>query len=107
VTQLLLASNVAPLIAEDNSPRLPSFPNASIVAPLVCAICSTPKLGKIFSDPFGNRGAKLLTIERRIQLPDDYATHSEVPMVRQHLTPDGEVTDVFVPLMNDSNYLGF
>jgi len=27
-----------------------------------------------------------LTIERRIQLPDDYATHSEVPMVRQHLT---------------------
>jgi len=25
-------------------------------------------------------------------------------MVRQHLTPDGEVTNVFVPLMNDSNY---
>jgi two-component system sensor histidine kinase NblS len=27
-------------------------------------------------------------------------------MVRQHLTPDGEVTDVFVPLNHDGNYLG-
>jgi two-component system sensor histidine kinase NblS len=27
-------------------------------------------------------------------------------MVRQHLTPDGEVTDVFVPLKHDGKYLG-
>jgi two-component system sensor histidine kinase NblS len=47
-----------------------------------------------------------LTIRRRIQLPDNYAEHSELPMVRQHLTPDGEVTDVFVPLLHEGKYLG-
>jgi two-component system sensor histidine kinase NblS len=47
-----------------------------------------------------------LTIQRRIELPENYAKNSEFPMVRQHLTPDGEVTDVFVPLMHDGKYLG-
>ena len=27
-------------------------------------------------------------------------------MVRQHMTPDGEVTDVFVPLTHEVKYLG-
>jgi two-component system sensor histidine kinase NblS len=31
---------------------------------------------------------------------------ADLPMVRQHLTPAGEVTDVFVPMMHNGNYLG-
>ena len=106
---LLLASNVAPLIAEDNLTEVAQFSqrfysNTSSVRYMLYA----DKAGKIFFGlPFWESEVQnSLTIERRIQLPDDYATHSEVPMVRQHLTPDGEVTDVFVPLLNDGNYLG-
>ncbi|NES81182.1 MAG: cell wall metabolism sensor histidine kinase WalK, partial [Moorea sp. SIO2B7] len=47
-----------------------------------------------------------LTIQRQIKLPENYATNSELPMVRQHLTPNGEVTDVFVPLNHEGKYLG-
>ena len=106
---LLLASNVAPLIAEDNLTEVAQFSqrfysSTSSVRYMLYA----DKAGKIFFGlPFWESEVQnSLTIERRIQLPDDYATHSEVPMVRQHLTPDGEVTDVFVPLLNDGNYLG-
>jgi two-component system sensor histidine kinase NblS len=64
--------------------------------------------GKIFFGiPFSESEVQnSLTIQRRIELPENYAKNSEFPMVRQHLTPDGEVTDVFVPLMHDSKYLG-
>ncbi|BDI18630.1 hypothetical protein ANSO36C_44320 [Nostoc cf. commune SO-36] len=47
-----------------------------------------------------------LTIKRRIQLPEDYPGDGEKPMVRQHTTPDGAVTDVFVPLIVNQKYLG-
>ncbi|MEB3336762.1 MAG: ATP-binding protein, partial [Leptolyngbyaceae bacterium] len=47
-----------------------------------------------------------LTIRRRMQLPENYAEHLESPMVRQHQTPDGEVTDVFVPLVHENQSLG-
>jgi two-component system sensor histidine kinase NblS len=106
---LLLASNVAPLIAEDNLTEVAQFSqrfysSTSSVRYMLYA----DDAGKIFFGiPFWESEVQnSLTIERRIQLPDDYATHSEVPMVRQHLTPDGEVTDVFVPLIHDSKYLG-
>jgi two-component system, OmpR family, sensor histidine kinase NblS len=47
-----------------------------------------------------------LTIERRIQLPETDLKHASLPLVRQHRSPNGEVTDVFVPLKHDDNYLG-
>ena len=64
--------------------------------------------GKIFFGiPFWEPEVETsLTIERRIQLPDDYAADTDKPMVRQHMSPDGEVTDVFVPLTVDNKYLG-
>jgi len=64
-----------------------------MAAPLVCGICYADESGKIFSELL-NQVQNSLTIERRIHLPEDYAAHSELPMVRQHLMPDGEVTDV-------------
>jgi two-component system sensor histidine kinase NblS len=106
---LLLASNVAPLIAEDNLTEVAQFSqrfysSTSSVRYMLYA----DETGKIFFGlPFWESEVQnSLTIERRIQLPADYAAHSELPMVRQHQTPDGEVTDVFVPLNHDNKSLG-
>jgi len=106
---LLLASNVAPLIAQDNLTEVAQFSqrfynSTSSVRYMLYA----DDAGKIFLGlPFWESEVEnSLTIERRIQLPENYATNSFVPMVRQHPTPDGEVTDVFVPLIHESKYLG-
>lgn len=106
---LLLSANVAPLIAEDNLTEVARFSSrfyqsTSSVRYMIYA----DREGKIFFGiPYSEAEVKnSLTIERRIQLPEDYADNSDIPMVRQHLTPDGEVTDVFVPLNHEGKYLG-
>jgi two-component system, OmpR family, sensor histidine kinase NblS len=106
---LLLAANVAPQIAENNLTEVARFSHrfyssTSSVRYMIYA----DEDGKIFFGiPFSESEVQnSLTIQRRIELPENYATSSELPMVRQHLTPDGEVTDVFVPLMHDGKYLG-
>ena len=45
-----------------------------------------------------------LTLQRRMQLPDNFDPYAGKMMVRQHLTPDSEVTDVFVPLLQKRHY---
>ena len=106
---LLLAANVAPLIAENHLSEVARFSHrfyssTSSVRYMLYADAE----GKIFLGiPFSESEVEnSLTIQRRIQLPENYAEHSDIPMVRQHRTPGGEVTDVFVPLSHDSKYLG-
>jgi two-component system, OmpR family, sensor histidine kinase NblS len=106
---LLLASNVAPLIADNNLSEVAQFSqrfysSTSSVRYMLYA----DETGKIFFGiPFWEPEVETsLTIERRIQLPEDYAADADKPMVRQHRSPDGEVTDVFVPLKVDGEYYG-
>ncbi|MGI2904441.1 two-component system sensor histidine kinase NblS [Tolypothrix sp. VBCCA 56010] len=106
---LLLAGNIAPLIANQNLTEVAQFSqrfysSTSSVRYMLYA----DETGKIFFGiPFWEPEVETsLTIERRIQLPDDYATDADKPMVRQHQSPDGVVTDVFVPLIADNKYLG-
>jgi two-component system, OmpR family, sensor histidine kinase NblS len=106
---LLLAANVAPLIAENNLTDVARFSgrfysSTSSVRYLIYA----NEEGRIFFGiPYSEAEVKnSLTIERRIQLPENYPAGTESPMVRQHKTPDGEVTDVFVPLIHEGKYLG-
>ncbi|MBD0313938.1 MAG: HAMP domain-containing protein, partial [Microcoleus sp. T3-bin5] len=106
---LLLAANVAPLIADQNLTEVAQFSqrfynSTSSVRYMLYA----DETGKIFLGiPFGEPELQnSLAIERRIQLPDDYAANTDKPMVRQHQSPDGVVTDVFVPLIVDNKYLG-
>jgi two-component system sensor histidine kinase NblS len=106
---LLLAANVAPLIAEDNLTEVARFSSrfyqsTSSVRYMIYA----DQEGKIFFGiPYSEAEVQnSLTIERHIQLPEDYADNTDLPMVRQHITPDGEVTDVFVPLQQEGKYLG-
>ena len=106
---LLLASNVAPLVAENNLTEVAQFSqrfysNTSSVRYMLYA----DEAGKIFFGiPFWQPEVQTsLSIARRINLPDNYAANSEIPMVRQHISPDGEVTDVFIPLLHEGRYLG-
>ncbi len=106
---LLLAANVAPLVGEDNRTELARFSHrfygsTSSVRYMIYADTD----GEIFFGiPFSDSEVQnSLTIRRRIQLPENFAETSDLPMVRQHLTPDGEVTDVFVPLVYEGKYLG-
>ena len=106
---LLLAANVAPLIADHNLTEVAQFSqrfysSTSSVRYMLYA----DETGKIyFGLPFWEPEVETsLAIERRIELPENYAADAEKPMVRQHRSPDGEVTDVFVPITTDGKYLG-
>lgn len=106
---LLLASNVAPLVAENNFTEVAQFSqrfysNTSSIRYMLYA----DEAGQIFFGiPFWQPEVQTsLSIARRINLPDNYAANSEIPMVRQHVSPDGEVTDVFIPLLHEGRYLG-
>ncbi|MEH1931824.1 two-component system sensor histidine kinase NblS [Nostoc sp.] len=106
---LLLAANVAPLVADHNLSEVAQFSqrfynSTSSVRYMLYA----DETGEIFFGiPFWEAEVEnSLTIKRRIQLPEDYPGDGEKPMVRQHLTPDGVVTDVFIPLIVNKKYLG-
>ncbi|MBD2327030.1 two-component system sensor histidine kinase NblS [Alkalinema sp. FACHB-956] len=106
---LLLAVNAAPLLAEDNKSELARFSHRfySSTASIRYMLYADPDGNIFFGIPFSDSEVQnSLTIKRRIQLPDDFSERSDLPMVRQHLTPDGEVTDVFVPLVYEGQYLG-
>lgn len=106
---LLLATNVAPQIAENNLAEVARFSHRFYSSTSsVRYMLYADEDGQIFYGiPFSESEVQnSLTIKRRIELPENYAKNADLPMVRQHLTPDGEVTDVFVPLTHEGKYLG-
>ncbi|BCL38727.1 two-component system sensor histidine kinase NblS [Nostoc sp. MS1] len=106
---LLLAANVAPLVADHNLTEVAQFSQRFYsTTSSVRYMLYADETGKIFFGiPFWEPEVEnSLSIERRIQLPEDYPGDGEKPMVRQHLSPDGIVTDVFIPLIVDKKYLG-
>jgi two-component system sensor histidine kinase NblS len=106
---LLLSGNVAPLIADNNLSEVAKFSQRfySSTSSVRYMLYANTEGNIYFGIPFWQPEVEnSLTIARRIQLPEDYAADTDKPMVRQHLSPDGEVTDVFVPLKADGKYLG-
>ncbi|MBW4574396.1 MAG: HAMP domain-containing protein [Aphanothece sp. CMT-3BRIN-NPC111] len=106
---LLLAANVTHHIAQNNLTEVARFSNRFYSSTSsVRYMLYADEAGKIyFGIPFSESEVQnSLTIQRRIQLPENDPENSDLPMVRQHLTPDGEVTDVFVPLRHNGKYLG-
>lgn len=106
---LLLAANVAPLVAEDNLEEVARFSSRFFrsTSSVRYILYADPDGRILFGIPFSDVGeGNSLTLARRIQLPDSYAKNAQLPMVRQHVTPNGEVTDVFVPLDREGDYLG-
>ncbi len=106
---LLLSANVAPLVYEGDREELARFSysfyqsTSSVRYMLYADEDGFVYFGIPYSD---NSVQNSLALQRRMQLPDDYAKNANLPFVRQHLTPAGEVTDVFVPIIYDGNYLG-
>ncbi|MFZ9620124.1 MAG: HAMP domain-containing sensor histidine kinase [Prochlorococcaceae cyanobacterium] len=106
---VLLAANVTPLVAEGNDRQLASVAERFFE--------SSRSLRYIFfADPEGviylgipigaNNGSSELLLTRRLELPADVARKPDSPLIRQHLSPDGQVTDVFVPLVSGGRDLG-
>ena len=106
---LLLATNTAPLIAEEDYGSLARFAGRFFRSTSsVRYIIYADRDGEIFFGiPYSQaENQNSLTIKRKIELPDNYSTEIELPFVRQHHTSSGEVTDVFVPLHHQNQYLG-
>lgn len=106
---LLLAANVAPLIADHNLTEVAQFSQRFYsTTTSVRYLLYADETGEIFFGiPFWEPEVEhSLSIKRRIQLPEDYPGDEYQPLVRQHNTPDGIVTDVFVPLIVNQKYSG-
>lgn len=106
---LLLASNVVPLAAQGHDREL-----ARVTEDFWRTSRSLRYI--FYADPEGviylgipisraDSGSDLL-LNRRLELPSDLQQHPQNPLIRQHLTPDGLVTDVFVPMLDGDRYLG-
>jgi two-component system, OmpR family, sensor histidine kinase NblS len=106
---LLIAANVAPLVSEEKYDEVAEFSRkfysrtSSIRYMLYADREGTIYYGIPFSE---TQVQSSLTLRRRIRLPETYSPQSGNVMVRQHRTPDGEVADIFVPLIQDNQYLG-
>lgn len=108
---LLLSANVTPLVARGDDRQL------AVVAEQFWRTSRSLRY-IFFADadgllylgiPMGSGGAggpgdQLLS--RRLELPADLQNRPDNPLIRQHLTPNGQVTDVFVPIVSDDHYLG-
>jgi two-component system, OmpR family, sensor histidine kinase NblS len=105
---LLLAANIAPQIAEDDLTTVARFSNrfyhstSSLRYILYADETGKIRLGIPFSE---SEVQNSLTIERQIHLPEHTNT-KDLPLVRQHHTPGGIVTDVFVPIEHEGKFLG-
>ena len=106
---LLLSANVAPLVYEGSTEELARFSYSfyQSTSSVRYMLYADDEGAIYFGIPYSDASVQSsLTLRRRMQLPDDYARNANLPFVRQHLTPAGEVTDVFVPIKYDGNYLG-
>ena len=108
---LLLAGNVSELVAEGRDREL-----ANVAETFWRSSRSLRYI--FFADPEGivylgipisgsdNTADSDLRLNRRLELPAEMPNRPKNPLVRQHITPQGLVTDVFVPLVEQNRYLG-
>ncbi|EAQ69487.1 two component sensor/ signal transduction histidine kinase [Synechococcus sp. RS9909] len=108
---LLLAGNVSELVAEGHDRELAnvteSFWRSS--RSLRYIFFADPEGIVYLGIPISGSGQETpndLRLSRRLELPAGLRNRPQNPLVRQHLTPQGQVTDVFVPLVRDGRYLG-
>jgi two-component system sensor histidine kinase NblS len=109
---LLLAANVKPLVSQGTQKELASVAERFWqTSRSLRYIVFADEEGAIYLGiPMGAGGdgsapANEL-LSRRLELPADLSQRPDNPLIRQHLTPDGQVTDVFVPLLDGDRFLG-
>jgi two-component system sensor histidine kinase NblS len=108
---LLLAANISPLVAQGQDRELADVAerfwqsSRSLRYIVVADAEGVIYLGIPMGTGHGVSSGEAL-LSRRLELPADLQKRPDNPLVRQHLTPDGQVTDVFVPILRDDRYLG-
>jgi two-component system sensor histidine kinase NblS len=109
---LLLAANVKPLVSQGTRRELASVAERfwQTSRSLRYIVFADAEGAIYLGIPMGSGGdgsapANEL-LSRRLELPADLSQRPDNPLIRQHLTPDGQVTDVFVPMVDDQRYLG-
>jgi len=106
---LLLSANVTPLVAEGNDRELAAVADRfwRSSRSLRYIFFADPEGVIYLGIPIGaSSGSSELLLSRRLELPADLQKRPDTPLVRQHLSPDGQVTDVFVPMLSEGRYLG-
>ena len=106
---VLLGANVTPLVAEGNDRQLADVAERfwETSRSLRYIFFADPEGVIYLGIPIGaNNGSSELLLTRRLELPADMQRREGNPLIRQHLTPDGQVTDVFVPLVSGGRFLG-
>jgi len=111
---LLLAANVMPLVDQGDDRELAAvaerFWRSSrslryiVFADAEGVIYLAIPMGQGGGGSGASGGEQLLS--RRLELPADLQRRPDNPLIRKHLTPDGQVTDVFVPMLSGDRYLG-
>ncbi len=106
---LLLSANITPLVAEGNDRELAAVADRfwRSSRSLRYIFFADPEGVIYLGIPIGaSSGSSELLLSRRLELPADLQKRPDTPLIRQHLSPDGQVTDVFVPMVSDGRYLG-
>ena len=108
---LLVAANVNPLVARGDDRALAAvaerfWSSSRSLRYIVFADAEgVIYLGIPMGNGIASPGEEQL-LRRRLELPPDLQKRPDNPLIRQHLSPDGQVTDVFVPLVDGERYLG-
>jgi len=108
---LLLSGNVTELVANNQKKEISNvaekfwrssrnlryifFTDANDIVQLGIPISATP-----------TSSDNQFQLTRRLKLPTELKKRPQFPLVRQHATPQGQVTDVFVPMLWKGKYLG-
>ena len=106
---LLLSANITPLVAEGNDRELAAVADRfwRSSRSLRYIFFADPEGVIYLGIPIGaSSGSSELLLSRRLELPADLQKRPDAPLIRQHLSPGGQVTDVFVPMVSDGRYLG-
>ena len=108
---LLLSGNVTELVANNQKNEISNvaekfwrssrnlryifFTDSNDIVQLGIPISATP-----------NSSNSQFQLTRKLKLPSELKKRPQFPLVRQHTTPQGQVTDVFVPMLWKGQYLG-
>ncbi len=108
---LLLSGNVTELVANNQKNEISNvaekfwrssrnlryifFTDAEDIVQLGIPISATPSSSN-----------NQFQLTRKLKLPTELKKRPQFPLVRQHSTPQGQVTDVFVPMLWKGEYLG-
>ena len=106
---LLLAANVSPWIADNQIERVAQLSKQyyESTTSIRYLLYADPNGDIYYGIPYSTQEVKTsLTLTRRLQLPHNRPPAEDEALVRTHVTPGGKVTDIFVGIYHEDQFLG-